>query len=79
MWSPKPTNPGAGADRLPLVGPGPRQKDATGGARPLIVRDEFRAGYSLIGLLASSARLRFTDIPIIKHWTKRPGGIIIER
>jgi hypothetical protein len=29
---------------------------------PLIVRDEFRTGYSLIGLLASSARLRFTGI-----------------
>ena len=28
----------------------------------LIVRDEFRAGYSLIGLLASIARLRFTGI-----------------
>ena len=26
----------------------------------LIVRDEFRTGYSLIGLLASRARLRFT-------------------
>jgi hypothetical protein len=26
----------------------------------LIVRDEFRTGYSLIGLLASIARLRFT-------------------
>ncbi len=28
----------------------------------LIVRDEFRTGYSLIGLLASRARLRFTGI-----------------
>ena len=28
----------------------------------LIVRDEFRTGYSLIGLLASIARLRFTGI-----------------
>src|SRR5271155_2535556 len=28
----------------------------------LIVRDEFRTGYSSIGLLASRARLRFTGI-----------------
>ena len=45
----------------------------------LIVRDEFRTGYSSIGLLASRARLRFTGIAIIKLWTVRTGGIIIER
>src|SRR5437763_11432807 len=31
----------------------------------LIVRDEFRTGYSLIGLLASRARRRFTGTAII--------------
>jgi len=45
----------------------------------LIVRDEFRAGYSSIGLLASRARLRFTGSPIIKHWTDGKEGFNIER
>jgi hypothetical protein len=45
----------------------------------LIVRDEFRTGYSSIGLLASRARLRFTGIAIIKLWTARRKRIIIER
>jgi len=45
----------------------------------LIVRDEVPAGYSSIGLLASRARLRFTGSPIIKHWTNRKKGFIIER
>jgi hypothetical protein len=45
----------------------------------LIVRDEFRTGYSSIGLLASRARLRFTGTARIKPWTVRAGAIIIER
>jgi len=45
----------------------------------LIVRDEFRTGYSSIGLLASRARLRFTGIAIIKRWTAGRKRIIIER
>jgi hypothetical protein len=45
----------------------------------LIVRDEFRTGYSLIGLLASRARLRFTGIAIIKGWTAGRKRITIER
>src|SRR3982074_3378336 len=49
-----------GADRLPLVGTAARQKNASGGHALLIVHDEFRTGYSSIGLLASRARLRFT-------------------
>jgi hypothetical protein len=38
----------------------------------LIVRDEFRTGYSLIGLLASIARLRFTGTVRIAL-DRRPG------
>ena len=83
MWfQPKPKSkpePGPGTDRLPLVGPGPRQKNASGGHVLLIVRDEFRTGYSLIGLLASRARLRFTGTASIKRWTAGPERIIIER
>jgi hypothetical protein len=45
----------------------------------LIVRDEFRTGYSSIGLLASRARLRFTGNLSIKHWTVSKEGLIIER
>jgi hypothetical protein len=45
----------------------------------LIVRDEFRTGYSLIGLLASIARLRFTGTVRIKLWTAQRKRIIIER
>jgi hypothetical protein len=45
----------------------------------LIVRDEFRTGYSLIGLLASRARLRFTGTARIKLWTAQRKQIIIER
>ena len=46
---------------------------------PLIVRDEFRTGYSLIGLLASIARLRFTGTVRIKLWTGQRKRTIIER
>jgi len=59
---PKPS-PGAGANLLPSVGPpGPGKRTRREDHALLIVRDEFRAGYSLIGLLASRARLRFTGI-----------------
>ena len=45
----------------------------------LIVRDEFRTGYSSIGVLASIARLRFTGIARIKLWTAQRKRTIIER
>jgi hypothetical protein len=54
--------PGREPNHLPPVGPEPRQRTCREEHDPLIVRDEFRTGYSLIGLLASSARLRFTGI-----------------
>src|SRR3954464_7271977 len=57
----------------------PRQKNVSGGHALLIVRDEFRTGYSLIGLLASRARRRFTGIAIIKLWTAETEGTIIKR
>jgi hypothetical protein len=38
----------------------------------LIVRDEFRTGYSLIGLLASRARLRFTGARRLTCTPQRP-------
>ena len=38
----------------------------------LIVRDEFRTGYSLIGLLASIARLRFTGTPRLSRPLAQP-------
>ena len=40
--------------------PGPGKRTRREDHALLIVRDEFRTGYSLIGLLASIARLRFT-------------------
>ena len=51
-----------GGDRSPPVGPppGPGKRTRREDHALLIVRDEFRAGYSLIGLLASRARRRFT-------------------
>jgi hypothetical protein len=53
-------NPGAGPCRLPLVGPEPRQQNASGGPRSISSSaDEFLAGYSSIGLVATRARLRF--------------------
>jgi len=42
--------------------PGPGKRTRREDHALLIVRDEFRTGYSLIGLLASRARLRFTGI-----------------
>jgi len=40
--------------------PGPSKRTRREDHALLIVRDEFRAGYSLIGLFASRARLHFT-------------------
>jgi hypothetical protein len=52
--------------RLPLVGPASLGQRRDGRSAPwLIVRDEFRTGYSSIGLLASRARLCFTGSPSI--------------
>src|SRR2546423_15186149 len=60
MWSKRKPNPGWGqpppAGRPRNPGKRTRREDHA----LLIVRDEFRTGYSLIGLLASIARLRFT-------------------
>jgi hypothetical protein len=42
--------------------PGPGKRTRREDHALLIVRDEFRTGYSSIGLLASRARLRFTGI-----------------
>ena len=73
-------NPGAGTNRLPLAGPRyPGKRTRREDHVLLIVRDEFRTGYSSIGLLASRARLRFTGIAIIKRWTAGRKRIIIER
>jgi hypothetical protein len=48
-------------NRLPTVDPvTPSKRTRREDHALLIVRDEFRTGYSLIGLLASIARLRFT-------------------
>jgi hypothetical protein len=59
--------------------PGPGKRTRREDHALLIVRDEFRAGYSLIGLLASRARLRFTGTARIKLWTAQRKRIIIER
>src|SRR2546423_13888550 len=60
MWSKRKPNPGWGqpppAGRPRNPGKRTRREDHA----LLIVRDEFRTGYSSIGLLASIARLRFT-------------------
>ena len=54
-WMPPPVG------RHPSLGKDATEERAWG----TIVRDEFRTGYSLIGLLASIARLRFTGKPRI--------------
>ena len=52
-----------GTNRLPMAGPEAQAKERVGRTTLLlIVHDEFRTGYSSIGLLASRARLRFTGI-----------------
>ena len=72
-------NPGAGPTASRWSAPGPGKRTRREDHALLIVRDEFRTGYSLIGLLASRARLRFTGIAIIKRWTAGRKRIIIER
>ena len=79
MWSEPKPNPGAGPTASRWSAPCPGKRTRREDHALLIVRDEFRTGYSLIGLLASSARLRFTGNPIIKHWTNHMEGFIIER
>jgi hypothetical protein len=68
MWFTTKTNPGAG--RPPPDGRTRAQAKRTRREDHalLIVRDEFRTGYSLIGLLASIARLRFTGT---RRWLVR--------
>src|ERR1039457_2118693 len=69
-------NPGAGGGLLPAVGPpGPGKRTRREDHALLIVRDEFRAGYSLIGLLASRARRRFTGTARINYGRKTENGI----
>jgi hypothetical protein len=60
MWSKSKPNPGAGPTASRWSAPGPGKRTRREDHALLIVRDEFRAGYSSIGLLASRARLRFT-------------------
>ena len=83
MWSkPKPKskpNPGQEPTASRWSAPGPGKRTRREDHALLIVRDEFRTGYSLIGLLASRARRRFTGTAIIKCWTVRVKRIIIER
>src|SRR5580658_8556817 len=68
MWlQPKPKskskpNPGPRPTASRWSAPGPGKRTRREDHALLIVRDEFRTGYSLIGLLASRARLRFTGI-----------------
>ena len=52
-------NPGAEPTASRWSAPGPGKRTRREDHALLIVRDEFRTGYSLIGLLASIARLRF--------------------
>jgi hypothetical protein len=60
MWST--TTKSWGGDRATSrwSAPSPGKRTRREEHAHLIVRDEFRTGYSLIGLLASIARLRFT-------------------
>jgi hypothetical protein len=63
----------AGTNRPPLAGPGTQAKERVGRTTlASVVRDEFRNGYSLIGLLASRARLRFTGARRITCSPQRP-------
>jgi hypothetical protein len=54
--------------------PGPGKRTRREDHALLIVRDEFRTGYSLIGLLASIARLRFTGIRRLTCTPNKPRG-----
>src|SRR6185369_3743669 len=63
-------NPGSGPDRLPLVGPEPRQKNAPGGTRPFSSSaDEFRPAIPRSGwsppepVSASPARTDYHALP----------------
>ena len=58
-WSNHNQTPGRGRATSRWSAPGPGKRTRREDHVPLIVRDEFRTGYSLIGLLASIARLRF--------------------
>jgi hypothetical protein len=64
-----------GTDRLPTAGPSPGKRTRREDHALLIVRDEFRTGYSLIGLLASIARLRFTGTVRITLDSKWRNGL----
>jgi hypothetical protein len=69
-----------GTDRLPMVGPVAQAKERVGRTTPFSSSAMSSApGYSLIGLLASRARLRFTGTARIKLWTAQRKRIIIER
>jgi hypothetical protein len=57
--------PGAGPAASRWSAPGPGKRTRREDHALLIVRDEFRTGYSSIGLLASIARLRFTGTATI--------------
>jgi hypothetical protein len=63
-----------GRDQPPPAGrPRAQAKERVGRTHALlIVRDEFRTGYSLIGLLASRARLRFTGARRLTCSPQRP-------
>ena len=61
MWCQTATKSwGGNRDTSRWSAPSPGKRTRREEHAPLIVRDEFRTGYSLIGLLASIARLRFT-------------------
>jgi hypothetical protein len=71
------TNPGSGPDRLPLVGPEPRQKNAPGGTRSFSSSaDEFRPAIPRSGwsppepVSASPAR---TDYHALPSWQLKTG------
>jgi hypothetical protein len=68
VWKVKVKTIPPGGGMPPPVGrpPSPGKRRDGRRASRLIVRDEFRTGYSSIGLLASRARLRFTGILILK-------------
>jgi hypothetical protein len=80
MWSKTKTKPRE-RDQPPPAGrprnPGKRTRREDHAL--LIVRDEFRPGYSSIGLVATRARLRFTDVVRINRLHNRRERFIIKR